>query len=584
MEVLFVRNAFMKKWSSLLVVMVMLCTVVIPVGSYADTTATVDTIQIITFNDFHGSLTEDTREGRNAGMVKMMAAIRELKAAHPNTIVVSGGDNYQGSAMSNLLYGKPVSEMMKNMGVVASAVGNHEFDWGTEWMTTWSKEGGFPFLASNIYDTATNEPVKWAQPYVMVEEKGVKIAFIGLAHPDTATLTKAQYVDGLEFRDPVKAAQTWIDFLKAGKAEEGTPDVIIALSHLDSFQNKETKAISGSLEDVAQNVKGIDAIVSAHSHQEVVGSINNVPIVQAKAYGRLLGVLTLTLEDGKVKSIEPSVDPIGVRKIDLVPTEDEIALFEKYNKEVEPVLNEVVGTAKGEFTHSKEIPNVTPLGEWASEVMRVKTGVQVAIQNGGGLRRTLEAGQIKMGDLYEIMPFDNALVTFDLPGKDLKKAIDHGILNPEVGDGQFAGLKVVYDETKEFENRIVSITLADGTPIKDDAYYSVVANDFMFTGGDKYDFSNAKNVVETYIPVRDVLVEAIKATGSIEAKPVQSIVELKNVKTSSKEPVVYIVKTGDMLWKIAAQYKLTYQEIAEFNNLQNPNFIVVGQKLLIPVK
>ncbi len=591
------KNAFLKKWSSLLLVAVLVGMFAMPVGVYAETTDAADTIKIVTFNDFHGALAEDTREGRNAGMVKMIAAARALKEENPNTIFVSAGDNYQGSAMSNLLYGKPVSEMLKAMDVKASAVGNHEFDWGVKWMAQWQEDGGFPFLASNIYDTTTDEPVTWAKPYLIVEQNGVKIAFIGLAHPETSVLTKAEYVEGIEFRDPSEAAQTWVDYLKAGKAEEGTPDVIIALTHIDSAQDKASGVITGNAATIAEKVTGLDAIVSAHSHQEVSGYVNEVPIVQAKAYGRMLGVLTLTLEDGKVKMIEPSIDPIGVRKVDIVPMAEDTALFEKYAKEVEPVLNEVVGTAKGEFTHERSIPNVTPLGRWVSEVMIEKTGVQVAIQNGGGLRRTLEEGTITMGDMYEIMPFDNMLVTFELPGKDLKAAIDHGILNPDIGDGQFAGLKVVYDEEKEFENRVVSITLPDGTPLDMDAYYTVVVNDFMFTGGDSYDFSNARNVVETYIPVRDVLVEAIKEAGTIEAvaadyimayeptdKPDTGETEKPDTGETEKEPVVYVVKSGDVLWKIAAKYNMTYQEIATYNNLENPNLIVTGQKLLIPVK
>lgn len=553
----------------------------------------VNSIDIITFNDFHGNLSEDVREtGKNIGMAKMVGYVADALKNNPNTIVVSGGDNYQGSALSNLTYGAPVSEMMKAMGVIASAVGNHEFDWGVQRMEKWAEDGGFDFLAANIYDTTTGEPVQWAKPYLIVEKDGIKIAFLGLAHPDTVTLTKAENVTGIEFKDPIESAQTWVDYLKEGKAEEGTPDVIVALTHIDSKQDRETKEITGLAVELANTITDLDAIVSAHSHQTVAGEVNEVPIVQAYKYGRALGKISIELnEDKTVKDITASVDTVYKSKNDLIADENASQTYEKYNTELSPILDEVVGTANGEFTHDKSQPNVTLLGKWVSDMKRKKTGCQVAIQNGGGLRRSLYEGNITMGDLYEIMPFDNTLVTMELSGEDLKKAINHGILNPNMGDGQFSGLKVEYDKDKEFENRITSISLEDGTPLEMDKYYTVVINDFMLTGGDSYDFSNAKDVVNTYIPIRDMLVEAIKEAESITPEPVDYLLEVTKPVQQEQQPAqpaqpdtekTYTVQLNDMLWKIAEKFGTTYQKIAELNKLKNVNLIYPGQELLIP--
>jgi 2',3'-cyclic-nucleotide 2'-phosphodiesterase/3'-nucleotidase len=206
--------------------------------------------------------------------------------------------------------------------------------------------------------------------------------------------------------------------------------------------------------------------------------------------------------------------------------------------------------------------------------MAEQTNTQIGIQNGGGLRRSMLSGDIVMGDLYEIMPFDNTLVTFDLPGKDLKAAIDHGILNPDIGDGSFSGLNLVYNPNAEFENRLVALSLTDGTPIEDETLYSVVANDFMFTGGDKYDFTNAVNDINTYVPIRDSLVTAIKTAGTISPVDVTSITKLEN----------YTIVNGDMLWKIAKSHDTNYESLAKYNDLSNPNLIFVGNTLLIPAK
>ena len=202
-------------------------------------------------------------------------------------------------------------------------------------------------------------------------------------------------------------------------------------------------------------------------------------------------------------------------------------MYEQFNTELQPILGEVIGTAASEFTHARsDKGSNTLLGAWASEMQRKVGKADIAIQNGGGLRRTLAAGKITVGDLYEIMPFDNYLVVFDLPGSEIKKAINHGIMNPNMTDGQFAGLKVEYDSRKPFESRILSITLADGTPLDMNKTYKVVVNDFMFTGGDKYDFSKATNVVETYIPIRDCLIDEIKLAKTITPLPVGYIKDI----------------------------------------------------------
>ncbi len=576
---------------ALILVLVMTSVLSIPMTFAEEKTAEVKTvaapaavetvenrIDILTFNDFHGNVAEDVRDwGKNIGMAKMVGYVNAAKTVNPNTLVVSGGDNYQGTAMSNLTHGAPVSEMFKAMGLTASAVGNHEFDWGVELIEKWAKDGDFTYLASNIYDKKTQEPVEWAKPYLFVEQAGVKIAFMGLAHPDTATLTAKENVENVEFKDSVEAAKTWVEYLKAGKASEGTPDVIIALTHLDSKQDYESKEITGTAAKIAEEVEGISAVVSAHSHKTVAGLVNGVPVVQAYKYGRSIGKLSINLDDnGKVTTIDVAVENVYKTKNDIIADPVMTEKLTTFETELAPVLEKKIGVAGEEFTHGGE--NVTALGQWATRVMAEKADVQIGFQNGGGLRRSMYKGDITMGDMYEIMPFDNLMVKFDLSGADVKKAVDHGILNPDIRDGSFYGLKVKYDPNAEFENRVISVTLADGTPIEDDKYYSAVANDFMFFGGDKYDFSGAKNVVETYVPIRDVFVSAIEKAGTVFPAPVTSM------EVGQKPSATYVIQAGDMLWKIAEKYNTTFEKLAEMNDIKNPHLIFEGAKLTVPAQ
>lgn len=573
-------NKIFKKGFALVLALVLVLGTFIP--SYAEEASTKEkTIQIISFNDFHGTLAEGSKE---LGYAKLVATIKAETVAQPNTLVVSSGDNFQGSALSNMTYGAPVNEMMKAMGVVASAVGNHEFDWGTSHFADWAKDGGYDFLASNIYDKTTGKPVTWANPYKIVLVDGVKIALIGIATAETLTKTKAEHVANLEFKTPSVAAQEWIDFLDAGKAAEGKPDVIIAVTHLGAAQDDygvdATKAVTGAeLEELCNNTKGLDAVTTGHTHSSVAGYINGIAVVQAYKNARNLGFLTITMNtDGTLKSIVPSLKDYQKIVKTITADPDALKAYEKWTTDLNPILDEVIGKASGVFTHANTT-NVSVLGKWACEAMAAATKTQIAFQNGGGLRTEIPEGNVTYGSLYTVMPFDNTLVTMELSGADVLKNVEHGIDLPTAGFGSFSGLIVEYDPSNEYGSKVTAITLADGSALDPNAFYSVVTNDFMLTGGDGYDFSGAKNVVDTFIPIRDMLVAKVKAEGTITAQPVTYV----TTKTEAKVEI-YVVQVDDVLWKIAEKYGLTYKELGEYNNLMNIHMIFPNQELKIPVK
>lgn len=475
-------------------------------------------VDILSFNDFHGSLkadTPNTKKAYNVGAVKFAGEIAKYKKSNPDTIVVSAGDIYQGSAMSNLKYGAPVSDMLKVLGVQASAVGNHEFDWGLDFISQWSKDGNFDFLASNIYSKNTGKPVTWAQPYKVISKGGLKIGLIGIATPETAVKTKPENVKSLEFRDPVASANEWAKYLK----ETEKVDVVIALTHLGTFQDKTTKDITGEGADFAKNVKNVDAVITAHSHQLVNGTVNKIPVVQAYSNGRALADLSIMMDvDGKFIGVKSAVSEL-YKKTDLAEDATVKAIYDKYDKDLALILNEVVGITDKELTHDRSQAGVSTLGQWVSDAMKAKAGTQIAITNGGGIRiSSLAKGDITMGKMYELMPFDNTLVKMELKGSDLKRVLENGIGNTNIGWVQFTGVKVYYDINAELGSRITAMYLADGTKVDMDKYYTVVTNDFMSTGGDGYNFTGAKNVIDTGIPIREAMVEQLrelKAAGKV---------------------------------------------------------------------
>ncbi|MCF0239492.1 MAG: metallophosphatase, partial [Streptococcus gallolyticus] len=239
-------------------------------------------VEVLSINDLHGNILEN---GKNIGGAKLAGIIQEYqekdKASDTYGVVtVSGGDNYQGTAISNILKGAPINDMLKEIGIVASAIGNHEYDWGTDKIKPWADSAGFKFLAANIEEEATGATPSYAEPYLITEVDGVKIGFIGITTPETLNTTSRENVKGLNFLDPVDAINKYSEEVRNNGA-----DIVVALTHTGSVEESDG-TITGEAADIAKYANGIDAVISAHTHEFVDGFVKNcngkdIPVVQA---------------------------------------------------------------------------------------------------------------------------------------------------------------------------------------------------------------------------------------------------------------------------------------------------------------
>ncbi|HRS21594.1 MAG: 5'-nucleotidase C-terminal domain-containing protein [Clostridia bacterium] len=469
---------------------------------------TVKKINILTSNDFHGLLAGG---GSDPGIAKLVGNLKAHEALNKEgTLILSAGDMFQGSADSNLMYGKPVVAAMNAAGFDAMVLGNHEFDWGIDKLKERMDQSDFPYLAANLVEKSTGKAPDFVEPYIIVNKKGVNVGIIGIVTPETASKTKPELIEPYDFKNPAEVVNALVPEVKKAGA-----DIVVVLSHLGAFQDSKTGEITGEAADLAKAVTGVDAIISGHTHTTVSGTVNNIPIVQAYKNGRAVGHLEIyfDIKDKKVVEAVPSVDG-SVAKAS--PDANIAAYFKYIQSLIGPIKNEIIGKAAADFPHSPKDTQTTLLGNWVTDVMRKAVNADIAIQNGGGLRRDLPAGNITMGLMYEIMPFDNTLFTVDLTGAQVRAAIEHGIMSEAMNPGQFSGLKVQYDSTMPAGQRIVKITLSDGKPLVDTQIYKVVTNDFQATGGDNYTmFLEGKNSKDTSIPVRDILVNEIKEKGTI---------------------------------------------------------------------
>ena len=473
-------------------------------------------IDIFSFNDFHGTV-DKSASGSNPGADRFVAIIEELKKENPdNTVILSAGDSYQGSPLSNIFMGEPVSEMIKYLGVKYSALGNHEFDWGADKIGKFAEDGDITFLAANIFLKGTNNQPDFCEPYAVIEAGGKKIGIIGLTTVDTPSLVKSEYVEGFEFKEP----GPWLtDLVSDLKINQGC-DAVIALAHMGAGLSD--GVVTGEASRLANTCQTFDAIISGHTHAVVEGTANGIPVVQGNYNGRGLGRLTLVFDDDGLVSVTPKAyNQNNMNSADILPNdplavnEDIKEIIAWYRVEVQDYFNEVVGT------FGVQISNKTERDAWATKVVNDyitrETGESyILVQNAGGWRSTdpydyTPEKEVTVGYLYTLMPFDNEIVLLEMRGKDILYMLNDAnppLISVPCVDG-------AYNENGKWYIK------GTNKEIDPDEVYPVACNDFMFTGGDNYpfpgnSFGNAAGVEVIGphkfmgVPLRDAMIIELK--------------------------------------------------------------------------
>ena len=495
-------------------------------------------LKILHINDFHSRFesitgTDSTcnAEGETkgecfGGIARLKTEIDAQKAAAAtageNVVLLSAGDNFQGSLFYTQYKSQIVSDFFNDMGFDVVATGNHEFDDGPAEFAKFLASAKFPIIGGN-FDTTKDPDLKGLPPGVIVlNVGGEKIGVIGATTEDTPAIASPGPTVAFEsVTEYVKGAVTGLESAGINK--------IIVLGHLGYTVDQE----------LAKAVSGIDVIVGGHSHT-FLGTgegeagpyptlVKNpdgvdVPIVQAGQYGKVLGDLKVTWDDaGKV--ISATGAPI-LLDASVKPDQGFIDRVAELGKPLESLKAEVIGSATAPIEGDRKVCRAMEcsMGNLVADAMldRVKDqGVTIAVQNGGGLRASIDAGEITMGEVLTVLPFSNTLATFQLTGADIVASLENGVSDIENGAGRFpqvAGLKYTFDKSKPAGSRVSDVMVQDGTnwaPIDPAKTYGVVTNNFMRTGGDGYTLF-AENGMEAYDfgpPLEKVLADFIAAQG-----------------------------------------------------------------------
>ncbi|NDR59707.1 bifunctional metallophosphatase/5'-nucleotidase [Aliiruegeria sabulilitoris] len=482
------------------------------------------TLTILHTNDFHarfepiskydsGCSTEDNAEGKCfGGSARLLTAVEEARARADNPVLFDGGDQFQGTLFYTYYKGKAAAEFMNKLGYDAMTVGNHEFDDGPEVLRGFMDSVDFPVLMSNADVGAEPLLADVLQKSTVIERNGEKIGLIGLTPVDTPEL--ASPGSNIVFTEPAQAVQGEVDKLTA----EGVNKIIV-LSHSGYVVDKA----------VAEATTGVDVIVGGHSNtylsnvsEDAKGPyptmIGDTAIVQAYAYGKFLGELKVVFDDdGNVK--EAVGEPL-IMDASVAENPEAVARIAELAKPLVEIREKVVAEAAEPIIGDKDVCRVQEcaMGNLVADAMldRVKDqGVTIALANSGGLRASIDAGEVTMGEVLTVLPFQNTLSTFEVSGQTVIDALENGVSQVEEIKGRFpqvAGLKFTWDPTvAPNEGRIQEVLVMDGgdwAPIDPAATYYMVSNNFIRGGGDGYSmFTDAAHAYDFGPDLADVTAE-----------------------------------------------------------------------------
>lgn len=440
-------------------------------------------LRVLTTNDFHGRLEPmhpTWAGGRAVGGAAALATYfrMEREGFQGPTVLLDGGDIMQGTPLSNLTLGRSAIDYYNHAGYGAAALGNHEFDWGPDVLRERIEQAQFPWLAANIVVAGSDTTPSWLDGTAMLDVDGVRVGVIGLITQETREKTMPTYVEGLSFADGARIIDRWVPELRSRGA-----DFVIVVAHEGAYCDEAMTRCQGNILDWARRVRHRpDLIVGGHTHEVVRTWENGIPIVESGLWG--MRYVVVDLERIRSDSVDVWVRGVPVAWADRVPADTALtAMIERVAREIGPQLERVIARAAEPLERGD---GENALGRLIADAQRWKADAEIAIMNAGGVRAPLEAGVITWGDLYRVQPFGNTLVLLELSGADLRSALEHAVAGRAVG-AHISGALVEYDPARPAGSRIVSVRLANGSPLEDDRLYSVVVNDFLATGvGDGY--------------------------------------------------------------------------------------------------
>lgn len=505
-------------------------------------------ITILHTNDHHGHFwrSEYGEYGLAAQKTLVDSIRKEVAQEGGSVLLLSGGDINTGVPESDLQDAEPDFRGMNLIGYDAMAVGNHEFDNPLTVLRQQEKWAKFPFLSANIYQKSTGE--RLFKPWAIFTRQDIKIAVIGLTTDDTAKIGNPEYFTDIEFRKPAEEAKVVIQELSMNEK----PDVIIATTHMGHYDNGDHGSNAPGDVEMARSLPAgsLAMIVGGHSQDPVCMAsenkkqVNYVPgtpcapdkqngiwIVQAHEWGKYVGRADFEFRNGEMKMVNYQLIPVNLKKKvtwdngkservlytpEIAENPQMLSLLTPFQNKGKAQLEVKIGSVNGllEGDRSKVRFVQTNMGRGILAAQIARTGADFGVMSGGGIRDSIEAGDITYKSVLKVQPFGNIVVYADMSGKEVVDYLTAvAQMKPDSGAyPQLANVSFVAKEGKLTDLKI------KGEPVDPAKTYRMATLSFNATGGDGYPrIDNKPGYVNTGFIDAEVLKEFIQQNSPLDA-------------------------------------------------------------------
>ncbi|EGF2117605.1 bifunctional UDP-sugar hydrolase/5'-nucleotidase [Salmonella enterica] len=505
-------------------------------------------ITILHTNDHHGHFwrSEYGEYGLAAQKTLVDSIRKEVAQEGGSVLLLSGGDINTGVPESDLQDAEPDFRGMNLIGYDAMAVGNHEFDNPLTVLRQQEKWAKFPFLSANIYQKSTGE--RLFKPWAIFTRQDIKIAVIGLTTDDTAKIGNPEYFTDIEFRKPAEEAKVVIQELNMNEK----PDVIIATTHMGHYDNGDHGSNAPGDVEMARSLPAgsLAMIVGGHSQDPVCMAsenkkqVNYVPgtpcapdkqngiwIVQAHEWGKYVGRADFEFRNGEMKMVNYQLIPVNLKKKvtwdngkservlytpEIAENPQMLSLLTPFQNKGKAQLEVKIGSVNGllEGDRSKVRFVQTNMGRVILAAQIARTGADFGVMSDGGIRDSIEAGDITYKSVLKVQPFGNIVVYADMSGKEVVDYLTAvAQMKPDSGAyPQFANVSFVAKEGKLTDLKI------KGEPVDPAKTYRMATLSFNATGGDGYPrIDNKPGYVNTGFIDAEVLKEFIQQNSPLDA-------------------------------------------------------------------
>ena len=497
------------------------------------------TLKIIHTNDTHSRYTYSAKNN-TIGYAKLKTIINQESP----DLTVDAGDIFHGQSFATIETGGSIAELMAAVGFDAIAPGNHDFNYGSSRLLELGTRANTKILGNNVVDSESGEAF-FADDYLIkeiaVDGEIIKIGVFGLISPDIYGDTAPVNVAGLTFgtrESVITTAQQSVAALDA----QGC-DLIVALTHIGDSDN-------GTLmrsDAIAQGAPGIDVMVDGHTHDVENREVNGTLIVQTGYYSSAVGEVEITLNkdadqpdpDDAIYTIQgktANLTTVAEATDDVLPADPMVAaLTAEIEAREDPIKKEVVGNTRLKLGGSTD--NIWQdvrlgelnLGRTLSDSYRFVTGADIAAENAGGIRAQIPAGEINKGQVIDVLPFGNYLVTKSLSGADIKEmletSIEIGVNNQITNDEnnnswpsnsgsylQWSGITAQYDLSKPADERVFSVRVG-AAELDPEQSYTIACNNYLATNSD-YPGLQAADIINEYSACDEAFISYLQNAGN----------------------------------------------------------------------